>query len=391
MRSCRSPPSPVSASGICSAGRSSSRRSSPGRASASTSSTRSTTAIIRRFRASCCSWAPCSCCSICWWTFPTCGWTRACGSAGPGQGGMAQAERVLAAGPSMAASPVARVAVPAGRGLVARFVRDRLALIGLVLLVAFVSAALAAPGLTPSDPAAQDPTRRLLLPSPPHPLGTDNLGRDLLSRLLFGSRWSLGTAALATLLIMTIGVAIGAVAGYYGGPLDDLMVLVVDVLLAFPSLVLALAIAGTLGPGMVNVMLGLVSVWWVSYVRFVRGLVLSVRERQFVEAARCLGGRDSRIIARHVLPNVLPPVVVLASLEMGGVILAISGLSFLGLGAQPPTPEWGAMLNDGRPFLFNAPQLMIYPGLAISLVVIAFNLLGDGLRDVLDPRAATRR
>ena len=304
---------------------------------------------------------------------------------------MAQAERALTAAPSVAVSPVARAALPAGHGLVARFVRDRLALVGLVLLVAFVSAALAAPVLTPYDPAVQDPTRRLLLPSLQHPLGTDNLGRDLLSRLLFGSRWSLGTAALATLLIMTIGVAVGALAGYYGGPLDDVVVLVVDVLLAFPSLVLALAIAGTLGPGIVNVMLGLVSVWWVSYARFVRGLVLSVRERQFVEAARCLGARDSRIIVRHVLPNVLPPVIVLASLEMGGVILAISGLSFLGLGAQPPTPEWGAMLNDGRAFLFNAPQLMLYPGLAISLVVIAFNLLGDGLRDGLDPRAATRR
>jgi peptide/nickel transport system permease protein len=134
-------------------------------------------------------------------------------------------------------------------------------------------------------------------------------------------------------------------------------------------------------------MIGLVSVWWVGYARVVRGLVLAVRERPFVEAARCLGAPDRRLILRHVLPNVLPPVVVLATLEMGGIILAISGLSFLGLGAQPPTPEWGAMLNDGRPFLFSAPQLMIYPGLAISLVVIGFNLLGDGLRDVLDPRS----
>jgi peptide/nickel transport system permease protein len=204
---------------------------------------------------------------------------------------------------------------------------------------------------------------------------------------VFGSRWSLGTAALATVLVMTIGVAIGSVAGYYGGALDDLVGLVVDMLLAFPSLVLALAIAGMLGPGIVNVMIGLVSVWWVGYARVVRGLVLAVRERPFVEAARCLGAPDRRLILQHILPNVLPPVVVLATLEMGGIILAISGLSFLGLGAQPPTPEWGAMLNDGRPFLFSAPQLMIYPGLAISLVVIGFNLLGDGLRDVLDPRA----
>ena len=248
-----------------------------------------------------------------------------------------------------------------------------------------------APLLTPYDPAAQNPALRLSAATQAHLLGTDNLGRDVLSRLLFGSRWSLGTAAIGTVLIMTIGLAIGAAAGYYGGVVDDVVVLVIDVLLAFPSLVLALAIAGTLGPGIVNVMLGLVSVWWVGYARVVRGLVLSVRERQFVEAARCLGGHHRRILLRHILPNVLPPVVVLATLEMGGLILTISGLSFLGLGTQPPTPEWGAMLNDGRPFLFNAPQLMLYPGLAISLVVVGFNLLGDGLRDVLDPRAPGRR
>ncbi len=284
-----------------------------------------------------------------------------------------------------------RAAAPARRRLVTRFMRDRLALTGLLVLVLFVLAALGAPLITPYDPAAASPALRLAGPGLEHPLGTDNLGRDLLSRLLFGSRWSLGTAALATLLIMTIGIAVGSIAGYYGGALDDIAVLVIDVLLAFPSLVLALAIAGTLGPGIVNVMVGLVSVWWVGYARVVRGLVLAVRERQFIEAARCLGARDRRVIVRHVLPNVLPPVVVLATLEMGGLILAISGLSFLGLGAQPPTPEWGAMLNDGRAFLLGAPQLMIYPGLAISLVVIGFNLLGDGLRDVLDPRLASRR
>lgn len=272
------------------------------------------------------------------------------------------------------------------RGAHTRFLRDRLAVSGLALLAVFIIAALFASTITPYDPAAANPTARLTAPGSEHPLGTDNLGRDVLSRLLFGSRWSLGTAALATVLVMTIGVAVGSLAGYYGGALDDVIVLVIDVLLAFPGLILALAIAGTLGPGIVNVMIGLVSVWWVGYARVVRGLVLSARERQYIEAARCLGASDRRLIVRHVLPNVLPPVVVLATLEMGGIILAISGLSFLGLGAQPPTPEWGAMLNDGRPFLFSAPQLMIYPGVAISLAVIAFNLLGDGLRDVFDPR-----
>lgn len=273
----------------------------------------------------------------------------------------------------------------AERRLARRFLRDRLAVAGLLVLVVFAALAVCAPLIARFDPAAANPTLRLAGPTPEHPLGTDNLGRDLLSRLLVGSRWSLGTAGLATLLIMTLGLTIGSTAGYYGGRLDQVVGVIVDVLLAFPSLVLALAIAGTLGPGIVNVMLGLVAVWWVGYARVVRGLVLSLRERQFVEAARCLGATDRHVIVRHLLPNVVPPVMVLATLEMGGLILAISGLSFLGLGAQPPTPEWGAMLNDGRPFLLSAPHLMIYPGLAISLVVIGFNLLGDGLRDVLDP------
>ena len=284
-----------------------------------------------------------------------------------------------------------RPSVRPGRSLVVRFLRDRLALTGLVVLTCFVLAALAAPLITGYDPAAANPALRLAGPSLDHPLGTDNLGRDLLSRILFGSRWSLGAAMVATISIMTIGLSVGALAGYYGGVGDELVVLVIDILLAFPSLILALAVAGTLGPGIVNVMIGLVSVWWVGYARVVRGLVLTIRERPFVVAARCLGASDRRLIVRHVLPNVLPPVVVLATLEMGGLILAISGLSFLGLGAQPPTPEWGAMLNDGRPFLFGAPQLMIYPGVAISLAVIAFNLLGDGLRDVLDPRLSPQR
>ena len=270
------------------------------------------------------------------------------------------------------------------------FRRNWLTWSGLAIVALFAVAAALAPVLAPHSPTAVNPVQRLQGPSLSHPLGTDNLGRDVLSRLMLGSRWSLGTAGVATLLIMTIGVAAGALSGYYGGRLDNVLMRIVDLLLAFPGLVLALAIAGTLGPGIVNVMIGLVSISWVGYARVVRGLVLSVRERPFVEAARCLGARDRRIIVRHVLPNVVPPVIVLATLEMGGLILAISGLSFLGLGAQPPTPEWGAMLNDGRPFLITAPQLMIYPGAAISLVVIGFNLLGDGLRDALDPRLKKR-
>ena len=253
--------------------------------------------------------------------------------------------------------------------------------------MAFV--AVAAPVLSPADPTDVDAARRLLPPSADAPLGTDNLGRDIASRIMWGARLSLGTAALATTLILTIGVGLGLVSGYYGGLVDDLVMRVVDVILAFPALILALAIVGVLGPGIGSVMIGVVSVAWADYARVMRGLVLAARERQYVEAARATGTPNARILLRHLLPNVFPPIVVLASLEMGGLILAVSALSFLGLGAQPPTPEWGAMLNDGRAFIAAAPQLMIYPGLAISVVVVGFNLLGDGLRDVLDPH--TRR
>ena len=188
------------------------------------------------------------------------------------------------------------------------------------------------------------------------------------------------------MLVLLIGVSAGAIAGYAGGWMDMAIMRLVDLLLAFPLLVLALAITGFIGVGMGSVLVGVVSVWWASYARIVRGLVLSLRERPFVEAARAMGASPARIVIRHLLPNVLPPIIVLATLEMGSLLLVISGLNFLGLGVQPPTPEWGAMLNDGRPFLRSAPQLMIYPGLAISLAVMGFNLLGDGLRDRLDPR-----
>jgi peptide/nickel transport system permease protein len=258
--------------------------------------------------------------------------------------------------------------------------------LGSALVFAFILIAVAAPILAPNDPTVLHPARALAGSSLQFPLGTDNLGRCILSRLLYGSRYSLGTAALAAALITTIGVTLGAISGYYGGAVDSLLMRIVDVLLAFPSLVVALAIAGVLGPSIVHAMLGLVCVWWVGYARVVRGLVLTVRERPYVEAARTIGARNARVLWRHILPNVVPPVIVLATLEMGQLILAIAGLNFLGLGAQPPTPEWGAMLNEGRPFLQIAPQLMIYPGLTISLVVLGFNLLGDGLRDMLDPR-----
>ncbi|GAC1654465.1 MAG: ABC transporter permease [Gemmatimonadaceae bacterium] len=262
--------------------------------------------------------------------------------------------------------------------------------VGFAIVVALAFVALLAPWLAPHDPTLIEPASGFAGSSGSHWLGTDNLGRDVLSRLIYGARWSLGVVLAATLLIMSVGVTVGVTAGYFGGLLDDGLMRVVDTILSVPSLLLGLAIVGTLGPGIGSVMIGLASIWWVSYSRVVRGLVLSLRERPFVDASRALGATDHRIIVRHILPSILPAVAVLASLEMGELVLAISALSFLGLGVQPPTPEWGAMLSDGRSFFFTAPQLMLYPGFVISVAVLGFNLLGDGLRDALDPAESSR-
>ena len=271
-------------------------------------------------------------------------------------------------------------------GTLRLLVRDRSALAGLVLLVAIVVAAIAADVIAPYDPTELDPTANLAGPSREHLLGTDNLGRDTFSRILHGARWSLGAAATAGAGIVVLGVTVGIVAGYMGGLVDDILMRIVDVLLAFPSMILALAVVGMLGPSLTNVMISMVAVWWVDYARVVRGLTLRVLHNDYVLSAHCCGCSDKRVMLRHILPNVIPSVIVLATLELGSLMLAISGLSFLGLGAQPPTPEWGTMLSDGRLFFLNEPQLMMYPGIAITIVVLACNLLGDGLRDALDPR-----
>lgn len=267
-----------------------------------------------------------------------------------------------------------------------RLVHDRLALAGLVIVGLLAAVALAAPWVAPHDPTAVQPVNRLAGPSLDHPLGTDALGRDLLSRLMVGARWSLGTAAAATLVVVVIGVVIGLLAGFYGGVVDGVAMRVVDTLLAFPTLLLTLAIVGSIGPGLRGIFIGLVAVAWADYARLVRGSVLAIRERTYVEAARAAGAPGGRLLVRHVLPAVVSPVLVLATLEMGQLVLALSGLSFLGLGAGPPTPEWGTMLNDGRTYFLTAPRLMLAPGLAITLAVLGLNLLGDGLRDALDPR-----
>ncbi len=271
-----------------------------------------------------------------------------------------------------------------------QFVSDRLAATGLLIVLALTLAAVFAPTLAPHDPTAIDPLRSLEGSSRDHLLGTDELGRDVLSRLLVGARWSLGIAALATLSVMLVGTLIGLVSGYIGGWVDGVVMRVVDSLLALPSLLLYLAIVGTLGPGIRNVFIALVAISWATYARVMRGLVLSVRERAFDRASRSLGAGDGRLMLRHILPNVISPIVVLGTLQLGGTILALAALGFFGLGAQPPTPEWGTMINQGRLFLETNPGLMVYPGIAISLAVLGFNLMGDGLRDVLDPQLAHR-
>ena len=263
---------------------------------------------------------------------------------------------------------------------------NKLALFGMIILFLLVFIAIFAPFIAPHDPVDQELKKRLSPPSSEYPLGTDHLGRCILSRLLYGARISLPIAMMVVGITFAIGVTTGAISGYLGGIADEIIMRIVDVFLTFPGLILALGIIAALGPGLFNAMIALVVVGWAGYTRIVRGSVLSVKEKEFVEGARGLGASDSYILVRHILPNVIAPVIPMAMLGMGYVILAVAGLSFLGLGAQPPTPEWGAMLNDGRVFMRSAPQLMIFPGLAIMITVLAFNFLGDGLRDVLDPR-----
>lgn len=272
-----------------------------------------------------------------------------------------------------------------GLGILRLLWRDRTSRVGLVIVLFLLAICLFGPALAPHDPLSFGPAR-LSPPSRANYLGTDRLGRDILSRLLYGARLSLGTAFLASVIIVCIGVTVGCVTGFVGGWLDSVVMRLVDVILAFPSLILALAIAGLFGGSLRTLLVSLAAVWWAGYARIVRGLVLSLRERDFVEAARSIGASESRIVLRHVVPNLLSPVIVLATLEMGTLILAIASLNFLGLGVQPPTPEWGAMVNDGRNFLFSAPHVILIPGLSISLTVLGFNLLGDGFRDVLDPK-----
>ncbi|MFD1514391.1 nickel transporter permease [Halomarina rubra] len=267
-----------------------------------------------------------------------------------------------------------------------RFLSNRLNVVGLLFVSVVVLSAIFAPVIAPEGPNEQDLFNRLDSPSAEHPMGTDQLGRDVLSRLLYGARISLQISLAVVAITLAIGTAVGLIAGYAGGWVDEALMRFVDILLAFPGILLALVIAGILGPNLTNIMIALAVVGWTQYARIIRGSVLSVKQEEFVKAAQLMGVPRRRIVLRHILPNVVTPVIVLATMDMAYVILGTAGLSFLGLGAQPPTPEWGTMLSQGRNFVDTAWWVVNFPGLAIMITVLGFNLLGDGLRDVLDPR-----
>ncbi len=285
-------------------------------------------------------------------------------------------------------APAARLPAErqAGAAFLRRLFRRRLVILGAVLVVGFLLVSLAAPLLAPQGYDEQDLTRRLHPPSSQHPLGTDMLGRDLLARIVWGARISLMVGFLAMSLGFFFGSLLGLFSGMYGGVVDRAVMGFMDILLAFPGILLALAVVAALGPGLYQVMVAVGVNQIPAFARLVRGSVLSVRKHEYVEAARAVGASDPRIMLRHIAPQVIAPVIVLASLDVGTAILASAGLSFLGLGAQPPLPDWGGMINQGRAFLRSAWWVGVFPGLAIMLTVLGFNLVGDGLRDALDPR-----
>jgi peptide/nickel transport system permease protein len=257
---------------------------------------------------------------------------------------------------------------------------------GLAMVALFAGVALLAPLVAPHDPIEQDLEARLLPPSMRHLLGTDDLGRDLLSRIIYGGRVSLTLGMVSVGLALVTGTLLGLVAGFYGRWADSLTMRTMDIMLAFPATLLAIFIVGIRGPGLNNAMLAIGVINIPIFARIVRGSVLRVRHEDFVEAARALGASPRRLLGRHILPNTLAPIIVQTTLAIGAAILEAAGLSFLGLGAQAPTPEWGAMLSNTREFLRDAPWAATFPGIAILLTVVGFNLLGDGLRDALDPR-----
>ena len=271
------------------------------------------------------------------------------------------------------------------RSALQRLLRNPGALVGLILLALILLGSLLLPPLL-SSPIAQDLGVRLAAPSAAHLLGTDQLGRDVLSRSMNGARLSLGLGVSVMLVSLGLGSLVGLLAGLLGGWWDEALMRITDIFLAFPGLILAMAISAALGPSLINVMIAVALVSWPTYARLIRAQVLALREREFVDAARALGGSPARIALRHLLPNSVAPLLVQGSFDVGSAILTAAGLGFIGFGAQPPTPEWGAMVSETRNYISQAPWASSAPAIAILLTVLAFNLIGDGLRDVLDPR-----
>jgi peptide/nickel transport system permease protein len=267
-----------------------------------------------------------------------------------------------------------------------KFRRNRLAVLGAILLVFFVFCAVFADYLAPYDPLQADLMNNLAPPSSQHILGTDELGRDLLSRIIHGARISLHLGVISVGTALVFGVLVGAVAGYYGGVIDQIVMRAVDIVLSFPTMLLAIMIVAVLGPGLTNAMIAVGISLTPEYARLTRSTFLYLRELDYVQAARMVGASDPRVIFRHILPNSLAPLIVQSTLNIATAILSAAALGFLGLGAQPPLPEWGAMLSKGRVYLMVAPHVTLYPGLAIVLSVLSLNMIGDGLRDALDPR-----
>jgi peptide/nickel transport system permease protein len=262
-----------------------------------------------------------------------------------------------------------------------------LAAVGILLLAGFVACAVFAPWLAPQDPAQLDLGGRLLAPGHGHWFGTDELGRDILSRTLFGARISLEVSVSVVSLSLSVGLVAGALAGFYGGWTDTVInVYVTNAFMALPGILLAIAFVAFLGPGLFNLVLALSISGWVGYARLVRAQVMAVKEREYVEAARALGASDLRVLVRHILPNIVQPLIVQAAIGMAGAVLAEATLSFLGLGVPPPTSSWGVMLNDARSHLFDSPHLVVFPAIAVMLAVLSFNFIGDALGDFLDPR-----
>jgi peptide/nickel transport system permease protein len=270
------------------------------------------------------------------------------------------------------------------------FLKDRLALVGVVWITLTLALAILAPVVAPypdQGRGSSNVPQRLQAPSWHHPFGTDEVGRDILSRVIYGSRLALLMPFIVMIAVILIGIPLGGIAGYFGGLVDEIVMRITDLFLAFPSIILAMALVAFLGASLRNIGIALVVTWWPWYTRLVRGMAVSLRQRGYAKSARTMGVSELRIVLRHIIPNSLGPCIVQMTLDVGTVILEVAGLSFLGLGAQPPTPDWGLMISTGRAYALEQWWIGMFPGLAIVLLVLAFNFVGDGLRDVLDPRA----